>query len=469
MKPLRTFLLAVILLSSGLELWGQKTNEIVCDLRVEILPYYPIQDSTIFSFYGNVCKITQSFQIRNYQKDTAYFILDKPSQFSFLDMLYFQKMTVKEKNTRKTIPHIFTSDTLKFILPKKDCIIEIHYYCQPDYFMFGNDYMGCVFCPYQQSWFSWYFSVPDMKINNMIVNVPEHLYFFSNLMQKKVEKGKIYLSTDSIPNGISFFWVEKRYYEQIKTNIQTNQYNLYLFKDFILTEDTTSCYTLMLPSQRVGKNMISTHISELNRAVQGIEKIFQKKVNFDIVEACLDISQGEDKVRWGSAFSLSENQVFIFMDTSFWTEHECLHEMVHAYNDILPSKNDSSYYFFHESMTEYLAIYFKYNLRKNRETVYEEKLLKYINLKQDYTSIFEINKSELGLDFGGTFGITYLKTPFVINSFAKKIGEDKFIEILSHFYKQIRETRVVNFQEFEKIFKSNGVSDNDWDWFMKNL
>jgi hypothetical protein len=467
MKSLKTFLLVTLIFLSGITLWGQKT--IVCDLQVEILPYYPIKDATIKSMYSNICKITQSFQIRSEKKDTLYFVIDNPSQFSFFNAFYFQKLYIKERNTNDTIPHIFAFDTLKVILPKKDCNIEIHYYYQPDYFMFGNEYVACLFCPYQQSWFSWYFSLPNMKINDVIISVHEQIYFFANLMRKKTDKGKIYLSTESIPeNGISFFWIEKPYYEYIKTSIRSQQYNLYLLKGFTFTDDSASCYTLMPPLQKVDSSVINTYISDLNKAVEGLVKIFQKNVSFDIVEALLDISQGEDRIRWGSAFPLSDSNVFIFMDTSFWSGHNCLHEIVHAYNDILPAKSDSSYYFFHESMTEYLSIYFKYN-REKRDAVYEAKILKYINLKQDYISIFEINKSEVSLDFGGTYGVTYLKTPYVINSFAKRIGEDKFIEILSLFYKQIRKTKTVNFLEFEKIFKSNGVSDEDWAWLMKNL
>jgi len=469
MKLFKTFLLATITFFSGLTLWGQKTNEIVCNLQVEIVPYNLIKDSTIFSMYGNICKITQSFQIQRSNKDTICFVLDNPSQFSFLNALYFQKLYIKEKSTNDTIPYTFVSDTLKVVPPKKDCIIEIHYYYQPDYFMIGNEYATCLFCPYQQSWFSWYFSIPNMKINDVIVSVHEQIYFFANLMQKKTDKGKIYLSSDSIPeNGISFFWIDKQYYEQIKTIIHTHQYNLYLFKGFTLTDDSTSCYTLMPPLQKADNCLINMHISDLNKAVKGIEQIFQKNVNFDIVEAFLDISQGDDRIRWGSAFLLSDSNVFIFMDTSFWSGHNYLHEMVHAYNDILPPKSDSSYYFFHESMTEYLAVYFRYN-KQMRDSVYETKILKYINLKQDYIRIFEIDKSEVSLDFGGTFGVTYLKTPFVINSFAKKIGENKFIDILSLFYEQVRKTKIINFQEFETVFKSNGVSDKDWDWFVENL
>lgn len=469
MQSIKIYLIATITFCSGLTLWGQKPNEILCDLQVEILPYFPIKDSTIMSMHSNICKITQSFQIQSKKGDTLCFTIDKPSQFSFLNALYFQKLFIIEKSTNDTIPYVFVSDKLKVVSPKNDCIIEIHYCYQPDYFMFGNEYAACLFCPYQQSWFSWYFSIPDMKINDVIVSVHEQIYFFANLIQKKTEKGKIYLSSDSIPkNGISFFLIDKQYYEQCKVNIQRNKYNLYLCKGFTLTNDSTSCYTLLPPLQKVDSYVKKHHISDLKKAVKGIEQIFKKNVNVDIVEAFLDISQGEDRMRWGSAFLLSDSNVFVFMDTSFWSGHNCLHEIVHAYNNILPAKSDSSYFFFHESMTEYLAVYIKYN-QQIRDAVYEEKILKYINLKQDYTSIFEIDKSEVSLDFGGTFGVTYLKTPFVINSFAKKIGENKFIEILSLFYEQVRNTKTINFQEFEKVFKSNGVSDKDWNWFVENL
>lgn len=458
----------VMLLIFHFSIFGQQTNEVVCNLKVEIISKSLVEDSAIFSMYNNICKITQSIQIQYEQQDTICFVLDKPSQISFLNSLYFQKLTVK--NNKIKIPYIFESNMLKFVLPKEDCVIEIEYYYHPDYFYFGNENMTCVFAPYQQSWFSWYFSIPNMKINNIIFDIPEHLYFFSNVMRKKSEEKQICLSFDSIPEtGISFFWVEKRFYEQVVTKIQNNQYNLYFFKDIVLTGDSSSCDVGMLPSQRVDNNMIDTHIAELNRAVHGIEEIFNKDVNFDIIEACLDISQDDDVTRWGSAFLLSESQVLIFMDTSFWKNQNCVHEIVHAYNNILPSKNDSSYYFFHESMTEYLAIYFRYSQQKSRDSIFEAKMLKYANLQQDYNSIFEIDKNEITLDFGGTFGVMYLKTPSVINSFAKKIGEDKFIEILSHFYKKVQETKLINFQEFENFFKSNGASNQDWEWFIKQL
>ena len=97
MKLFKTFLLATITFFSGLTLWGQKTNEIVCNLQVEIVPYNLIKDSTIFSMYGNICKITQSFQIQRSNKDTICFVLDNPSQFSFSTHSTF-KNYIKEKH-----------------------------------------------------------------------------------------------------------------------------------------------------------------------------------------------------------------------------------------------------------------------------------------------------------------------------------------------------------------------------------
>ena len=466
-------LLLITLLLIHFSAFGQK---VVCDLHIEITPQcwastdeiYTTQNSRVFSFFNNLCKVTQTFQLPYAQKDTVYFVLTTPSPFFYMYPLYFQKLTVREKNTDKEIPFVFQSDTLRIVQPPK--LIEISYYYMPDYFMYGNEWITCIFAPYQQSWFSWYFSVPDMKINKLTFDVPEHLYFFSNLMRKTTEGETIRLCTDSIPkNGISFFWAEKRYYERIETTVEANQYNLYLYKDAILTGDTTSCYAALLPAHRVNESMINSRISNLNRVVPQVEKMFQKKVNFDILEACLDIYNEDDTIRWGSLFQMSDNHALIVMDTSFWVSHSYLHEIIHAYNDILPDRNDSSYYFFHESMTEYLAIYFEYSQQASRDSVFEAKILKYVNLEQEYISIFEINRSAIGFDLGGTFGVVYLKTPFVINSFAKRIGVDKFITILSHFYQQVRETQYINFYEFEKTLKSYGVSNDNWDWFVKHL
>ena len=85
------------------------TKTIVCDLQVEILPYYPIKDATIKSMYSNICKITQSFQIRS-EKDTLYFVIDNPSQFSFFNAFTFKNYTSK-KETQMIQSRIFLLPT----------------------------------------------------------------------------------------------------------------------------------------------------------------------------------------------------------------------------------------------------------------------------------------------------------------------------------------------------------------------
>jgi hypothetical protein len=438
---------------------------------VEIVNRFSVMDTSVFCMYDNICKITQTFQLQTYQKDTVWLHLDVSSQFGFLNPVYFQKIKVEEKGKKEKIPFSFELNTIKFAIPSENSVIELSYFYQPDYFYMGNEYMPCVFCPYQQSWFSWYFSASNMEIKSVNFKIPDHVYFFANLPQKRQDH-EIELLCDSIPDGgIAFFWMNKLYYEKKAATILENQYNLYLFQGATLVgeEDVDSCYAGLLPAKRSSENLANSYLSSLEKDVRNIEKIFPQKVNVDIVDACLDLSQDENTIRWGSAFLVSENQMLIIMDTSFWNGHFYTHEMIHAYNDLLPSKNDSAYYFFHESMTEFLAIYCKYDQQKIRDSVYEAKILKYIHSKQDYSTIFEIDKNTTTLEYGGTYGIIYLKTPFIINYFAKKIGEEKFIEILTLFYEQARNTGIVNFQELENAFKSNGISNENWSWFVKNL
>ena len=50
-----------IILIFPFSVFGQETDKIICDLQVEILPNYLLEDSAVFSIYSNICKISQSF------------------------------------------------------------------------------------------------------------------------------------------------------------------------------------------------------------------------------------------------------------------------------------------------------------------------------------------------------------------------------------------------------------------------
>lgn len=462
--------LVLLILLCPLFIFGQNSKEISCNLNVEVILISSPEEDTLFSMYSNICKITQSLQLENHPDDTISLFLENPSPFAFFNSLFFQQLTVYENDKKEAIPYTFNSNILKFVCPNENSNIQIHYYYQPDYFMMGSDDMACVFCPYQQSWSSWFFSTPDMLINSVSFKIPEHLNLFSNLMCKTTDGHGGHLLCDFVPNhNISFFWIEKRFYELVQTSIEKNHYHLYLYKDLHYTGDSTSCLSAAIPAERVNESLIDRHLSALEKGIRNIEKIFKKKVNVSIVEACLDLSQEEDMIRWGSAFQLSEDSLLIVMDTSYWNAHLHIHEIVHAYNDILPSQKDSSYYFFHESMTEFLAIYCNYDSMDERDAVYSDKIKKYDSIENPHNSIFEVEINEISLDYGGSYGIIYLKTPYLIHLFSKKVRDDIFSNILADFYAEIRERKTVNLQLFEMVIKRHGVSDEDWKSFVENL
>ena len=458
-----------LLLLSHFFAYGQNEEIIRCDIHVEIIPKE--SDTTVFCLYSDMCKITQTFYFQDYKKDSIFLELKTPSSFPFLNFIYFQKINVLKHfdNTTENIDFQFNYEELKFFLPEKNCKVEITYFYHSDYFYYSNSKFICTFMPYQSTWMSWFFTNSEMKIMNVSFTIPEHIYLFADMPQEKKED-KTILLFDSIPdNKITFFCIKKRYYEYFQEEIQSHIVKFYLFEDIIETEDSTSLDTYYLPSQRVNNTLKENYLSFLQHDLKNISTIFNKTVNIDILEACLDIHSEEDTIRWGSGFLLSDNHLLVIMDTSFWSEHHYLHEIVHLFTNILPEKRDSSYNFFNESMTEFLTIYFKYDNIETIDSIFNNKILKYETLDNVCNSIFSVIKNELQFDLGGTYGIVYLKTPFIIHSFAKRIGIDKFIQILSKFYQQIEQTKIVNFKILEETFKSEKVSNEDWQWFERNL
>jgi hypothetical protein len=440
-------------------------------LEVEIVPFEKIDTTRIFPFFNNISKIKQTLNLKNYSKDTIYLPLENPSQFSFMNPFLFQhiKVTAVKNKKKREIPSVFQNNMLQFLLSEKDEIVEIDYYYQTDYFMKGHEYITCYFCPTQHSWFSWYFSVPNMIIEKVSFSVPDNTYLLANLPQQK-KSSYVELQCDTIPpHGISYFLMEKRHYDKIPTTIHNNQYNLYLFKDIIATGDSSSLEAFCLSDNKNTPEVIEKRISSLERGLKGIHKLFNQQIDVDIVDACLDLSQGGNKIYWGSAFMSSDNHGLVVMDTSFWNTHSCTHELVHFHNRILPNKDDSSYYFFHESMTEFLSVQFFYSDVVLKDSVYQEKILKYVHIENDCHSIFDVTKNEVGLDLSGSYGVIYLKTPFVLHCLEKKIGEEKFMKILSSFYRRVKESGNISFSLMEQVFKESGISDAVWEWFLENL
>ena len=85
----------------------------------------------------------------------------------------------------------------------------------------------------------------------------------------------------------------------------------------------------------------------------------------------------------------------------------------------------------------------------------------------------ELNETPvLNIDYGCSVAsdVIYYKGPYLIYLFTKRIGLDNFIDILRRYYAYIRENSLyVTLENFEAFFKQNGVSDDDWEYFVSLL
>ncbi|MDR1544058.1 MAG: hypothetical protein LBS50_06585, partial [Prevotellaceae bacterium] len=176
----------------------------------------------------------------------------------------------------------------------------------------------------------------------------------------------------------------------------------------------------------------------------------------------IDASLADENIVWGRNIKCDSNKYFIMIDTSFWQNTSLVHELLHTFCSFNVDKNDSAYYFFGESIIEYLANYF-YFTKQERET----SLIKNYEKVSNHTSIFKIIDNRMSAETGtGTAEVVYLKTPYKIYLLAKSIGEDKFVSLLSKFYKQVKIKNSCTFPDFQQFMLKNGVTQKQWNDFI---
>jgi hypothetical protein len=313
-----------------------------------------------------------------------------------------------------------------------------------------------------------------MTITDISFLAPEHTYLFSNiLLSGDRNHGNPNLAEDATAaENINFFIAEKRFYTK-KSFITRNQtVNLYLFKGEIETDDTTSIETSFIPNNRVTEQLTDNLQQMVTTAFAKVSSIFgEKKKTINIVDSYTGIEDEDGVVHWGEGFFINDTLGLIVMDTSYWNNNTWIHELIHLYNVVLPNKEDSAYYFFNESMTEYLSVFIKYgDNNKNFGAVYKSKIKKYRRQKKEFKSIFYLTDNYSNTQLGGTYGIVYLKTPYVIYQFAKMIGgNERFVQLFSLFYQQAEQKKTISLKDLEIFLKSQSVTDKQWDWFVKKL
>ena len=69
----------------------------------------------------------------------------------------------------------------------------------------------------------------------------------------------------------------------------------------------------------------------------------------------------------------------------------------------------------------------------------------------------------------GTHGIVYHKVPARIHEFAQKIGTERFHEAVRKFNLRLEQGDAPDFEDFGRILRDSGVSEEDWLQFVRSI
>ncbi|MDR1983586.1 MAG: hypothetical protein LBQ28_02010 [Prevotellaceae bacterium] len=411
----------------------------------------------------------QTIKLNNYDNDTLMLFMKKPL-FGINKLrvnAYYPELNVKIKSANeqecKNAYFDFDGRVMKIETQKKDCEIQIEYTTYNNFFLHTDSLKMLAFIsPYISHKISWYFSPnydDTIRFENLTLKVPENTYFFATCPYEKQGQQYILNTKETQDKDVSFFLLEKDYYEkyEIKPNINVF-FSRGVFADF---KNKTR-----IPLDSLDKKIVDNRINIVKNAVEKIENIFEN--NNDYIIDIADAYRNRGKFFEGNVYRTSDNSSFGFIDTAFWNISSFIHEFIHCYT---PYAKDSSGYFFQESMTEYIAQYIYYEDAAERDKVFTDRMLIFSRHKDIVNkSIFELDDNYTNMKLGyGTSSIIYEKIPFIIHTLAKRVGEDKFINILKQFYKQAKEKGRTDFRDFENIIKSNEVTERDWRLFRDAL
>jgi hypothetical protein len=305
-----------------------------------------------------------------------------------------------------------------------------------------------------------------MKVDYAEMFEYDSVYILTNLPHKKVDNKMIMdVSEVKEEDGVIFVFLEKSFFKKTNFSHKSNNINLYLNTEEIripYPNDTIS-YSFY-PGNRVTPQLTDTYITKIKSILDELDSIIFPLENseINIYDAVLMLKIEGATYRFGVAFPITKDKQFsILVDTSAVFESDLIHELIHAYyNHLLPPEGDTTQLFFGEGLTEYLAKYLQYKDRLIRDSVFHYDMVGNYKAGNYGFSIFQKDNTELG---------EYCITPFMIHVFAQTVGEEKFISILNHFFREGKKQGSFSMELLEKLMKENGVTDKQWNWFVKNL
>jgi hypothetical protein len=411
----------------------------------------------------------QTIELSHYDNDTLFLYVKMPHFGINKSMVngYYPNLNVNIKSADdveyKNANFDFNGRIMKIETTEKNSKIQIEYPFFNTYFPRTDlRQMLAFISPYISDYTSWYFSPnyeDTIRFESLTLNVPENTYFFATCPYEQQEQQYILNTQKTQDKDISFFVLEKAYYEkyEIKPNV-----NVFFSRGVFVDLENQ----IRIPLDSIDQEIVNSRLNTVKRTVSKIESIFG--TDNDYIIDIADAYRKRGKFVEGNTYSTSDNSSFVYIDSAFWNISSFVHELIHCYT---PFAKDSSGYFFSESMTEYLATYLFYEDAYVRDSIFTDKILIYSGHKDIVNkSIFDLSKNSTQLNVGyGTSKKKKKKIPFIIHTLAKRVGEEKFINILKQFYRQAKEKGRTDFADFENILKANGVGDTTWRIFRNAL
>ena len=202
-------------------------------------------------------------------------------------------------------------------------------------------------------------------------------------------------------------------------------------------------------------------------AIQTYNSFFnnEKNLKFSFVDADLT----KDDIAIGVSLSDSESgECVVLMDRDCWNNGMKEHEIIHKFMPINPSKVDRTYFFFSESLPEYLSVALTHS-GMEEDSLFSRKLEIVQKHPFKQQSVFRITENKMDESGNGSAVVVYQKTPYVLYLFSKEIGKETLLRALQTFYAEVHGKNSISLSQMKKVFLQNGVTVGQWKHLMRML
>lgn len=439
----------------------------VCFYESDTLtPLFANQDSIHVS-------VEEILSISDWSWDSIELSLEKPHWLApLMPHMFFSDIQVftrkSSKDNWEQIHYEYLFPRIKFIVPTPNCHIKITYSHLP-YSMMLHWYNLPHFNAILNSDGEWYFTHPLMYVKSIQISAPSTGYtLFLNKPSLSINSNTNQINlSKSEENDISVILIKNHWYQKQGYSHERYQLNMFHWDStyYLYAIDTIRMHV------PISKTTMGNRMEKIKMTMMRYCNFFpkQKFLTINIVDNCLETND----IIWGCAFQ-EENwdTLSVFFETNTgWYGNVAQHEILHGYLDILPPKDDSTYFLFCESLTEYLSVAL-FNTQDVSDSIFSSRYTHYVDNRKesDGENIFHIHADFMRRDFSGTALIIYQKTPLVIHKLGMLIGgQERLLQILKQFYAEVYRQEKCSFPLLKEVFLSNGVTEEQWNSFVYYL